>query len=312
MSSWHSPGSIYNLGHRAVAELLQHPVQVQEKVDGSFFAFGVFLDDQGEPKLSIRSKGSMIYPEAPPGIFAGAVATVRDLYDKGFLIPGYMYRGEALQRPKHNTLHYSRTPKDHIILFDVAVDEESFLDYGALDAQGERLGLEVVPQLWTGEGLSAGQLREFLSRDSVLGGQKIEGVVIKPLVPLFGPDKKRLTAKYVSEHFREVHVGEWQKSNPGGSDILATLGAKYGTPARWDKAVIHLRERGIIQGDRPQDIGPCIKEIPADIWKEEEEAILRDIMKWARPHLDRMFTRGFPEYYKQRLLEQQFEQTEAV
>ncbi len=35
MNSWHSYPSIYNLGHREVAEILKSPVNVEEKIDGS-------------------------------------------------------------------------------------------------------------------------------------------------------------------------------------------------------------------------------------------------------------------------------------
>ena len=37
-----NPRLIYNLGHAAVHSLMTTPVQAQEKVDGSFFAFGAF------------------------------------------------------------------------------------------------------------------------------------------------------------------------------------------------------------------------------------------------------------------------------
>ena len=57
MSSWHSYPSIYNLGHAAVANLLAVPHQVQEKVDGSQFSFGRFVED-GKVRLRVRSKGA--------------------------------------------------------------------------------------------------------------------------------------------------------------------------------------------------------------------------------------------------------------
>jgi len=36
--------SIYNLGHHAIATLLDAPVLVEEKVDGSQFSFEAFRD----------------------------------------------------------------------------------------------------------------------------------------------------------------------------------------------------------------------------------------------------------------------------
>ena len=56
---------VFNLGHRAVRDLLSGPVVVQEKIDGSQFSFGVGEDGT----LLIRSRGADIEPEAPPKLF---------------------------------------------------------------------------------------------------------------------------------------------------------------------------------------------------------------------------------------------------
>jgi len=49
MSSWGHYCQIYNLGHRAIADLLRGPVIIEEKIDGSQFSFGLFTspDDSG-------------------------------------------------------------------------------------------------------------------------------------------------------------------------------------------------------------------------------------------------------------------------
>ncbi len=62
-----------------------------------------------------------------------------------------------------------------------------------IQQEAERLGLEVVPLLHSGRIDSIETFRSFLARTSILGGQPIEGVVIKPVgYNLFGPDKKCL------------------------------------------------------------------------------------------------------------------------
>lgn len=53
---------VFNLGHRAVADLFLDPVTVQEKVDGSQISFGIMPQyEAGHPtgmyELHIRSKG---------------------------------------------------------------------------------------------------------------------------------------------------------------------------------------------------------------------------------------------------------------
>jgi len=305
MNSWHSYPSIYNLGHRAVSNLLTVPVNVEEKIDGSQFSFGV--DERGE--IHIRSKGAVMIPDAPEKMFTEAVETVKRLAPQ--LRPGWTYRGEYLKKPKHNSLAYSRIPNGHIILFDVNPAEEAYLPYAEKALEAERLNLEVVPLVFSGTLSSIEEFRQFLDQESILGGQKIEGVVVKPRdYNLFGPDKKVLMGKFVSEAFKEVHAKEWKNSNPSAGDIVAVLGEAYRTPARWNKAVLHLTERGALEGS-PRDIGAILKEVPADIEKECADEIKERLYKWAWPHIRRVVTRGLPEWYKDELLKRQFEQESA-
>lgn len=304
MSSWHSPQSIYNLGHKAVRELFNHPVQVQEKIDGSFFAFGLYPDDPGEP-LKIRSKGAVMNVDAPMAMFRAGADLVKSLADQ--LHSGWQYRGEFLGKPKHNTLAYDRVPKGNVILFDILTGDEEYLNYEDLSTEAGRLGLEVVPQLRCGEISSAEALRELLGITSILGGQLIEGVVVKPLVPLFGPDKKTLMGKFVSERFKEAHKLGWGESNPTGGDIIEKLQKAYGTQGRWLKAIQHLREAGVLTNS-PRDIGPLMLEIRKDTGIECKEEIMKALWKWAWPHVERGLTKGFPEFYKEKLLEAQFEE----
>jgi hypothetical protein len=168
------------------------------------------------------------------------------------------------------------------------------------------LGFETVPTLFEGMITDPQMLRDLLKTTSVLGGPTIEGMVIKNYAR-FGRDKKALMGKFVSETFKEVHAGEWKKANPGGADILALLVAKYRTPARWMKAVQHRREAGLLL-DAPQDIGPLIPEISKDVEKECKDEIMEFLYSWAWPKLRRGLSAGFAEWYKERLLERQFEQ----
>lgn len=300
MNSWHSYPSIYNVGHSAVGEIFLSPVDVEEKVDGSQFSFG--LDENGD--LHIRSKGAVMNVDAPEKMFERAAQSVKDRM--GGLRLGWTYRGEYLQKPKHNTLAYSRVPSGHIVIFDVNIGEEDYLDYEAKKREAERIGLECVPLLYSGMVDGPQQLRDLLERESLLGGQKIEGVVVKPIGrKLFGPDKKSLIAKFVSESFKEIHGKEWKKQNPTGGDILEQLGDRYLTTARWSKAVQHLSEAGLLEGS-PRDIGAILKEIPADVEKECADDIKDRLYAWAWPHIRRKVTRGLPEWYKQKLLERQF------
>jgi hypothetical protein len=80
---------------------------------------------------------------------------------------------------------------------------------------------------------------------------------------------------------------------------------EYKSIARWNKAIIHLSERGLLEGSL-RDIGAIMKEVPADIEKECVEEIKEKLWKWAWPHIRRKVVHGLPEHYKDYLLKEQF------
>lgn len=299
-SSWTTYPKVWNFGHPQVRNIFEDVVHVQEKVDGSQFSFGNI-----DGVLKIKSKGAIIDPLNPPTMFASAVATVNELAEKNLLRLNWTYRGEVLNHPKHNVLAYDRTPVRNIILFDISVGYEAFISLSELEEEALRLGLEVVPLLYVGKIDSTEQVRKFLDATSILGGQKVEGVVVKNYFR-HGIDGKQLMAKYVSEAFKEVHTGEWRAANPTKSDIIAELASDLRTPARWMKAVQHLRDANLLT-DSPKDIGPLLKEIVDDTKNEEAEKIKEALFKYAWKVIGRTITHGFPEWYKNYLLERQFD-----
>jgi hypothetical protein len=297
--------SIYNLGHSAILELLNGPVIVEEKIDGSQFSFR--KDEAGE--IHCRSKGANINILAPEGMFKNAVETVKALAPQ--MRTGFTYRGEYLNTPRHNALAYDRIPIKHIIIFDVNTGLETYARPDDRETYAKEIGLESVPVIFVGKINSMEDFRKLIDRQSVLGGQKIEGVVVKPAAfDLFGKDKKLLMGKFVAESFREVHSKAWESEHKtkGPQDILQTLKSRYGTAARWGKAKIHLEERGrlsIVQGHSASakgSAGRCAQECA--------EQISKDLFDWAWPQLRRSITHGLPEWYKEELLKRQFSQVD--
>ena len=295
LESWHSYPSVFALGHRAVADILLDEVIVEEKVDGSQFSFGLFEDG-----YRARSKGAQLNLIAPDSMFKRGCEIVQGLP----LTLGWTYRCEYLVKPKHNVMAYARIPAQHLILFDINIGHEDYLPWEAKAQEAERLGIEVVPRLFHGRLERIEMLRDLLETVSILGGQKIEGVVVKNYAR-FTVDKKAMMGKFVSEAFKEVHAAEWKSANPTQGDILQRLAEHYRTPARWQKAYQHLRESGQIE-DSPRDIGLLMREVPPDVEKECEAEIKDKLYQWAWPHIRRGLTRGLPEWYKERLLERQF------
>lgn len=303
MSSWNSYPKVFALGHAAITDILLDPVIVEEKVDGSQFSFAKLRNDAGELELRCRSRGAQLNVLAPDAMFQRGVDVAKDLFDQ--LTEGWTYRAEYLAKPKHNTLAYERTPKRHLIVFDVNTGEEKYLDYPAKASECDRLGLEIVPLIHAGTVDTIEFFRSLLDRVSILGGQKVEGVVVKNY-RRFSADGKAMIGKFVSEAFKEVHGADWKERNPQQGDIVERLVGKYRTPARWAKAVQHLREGGQIENS-PRDIGKLIPSASADIKAECEAEIKEALFAWAWPHIQRGTVAGLAEWYKQELLKRQFE-----
>ena len=226
MTSWNSYGKIYNLGHRATQTLFDGPVTIEEKVDGSQFSFGMI--DGG---IMVRSRGRVfdVNEGLGGGMFSGVCETVRRLAPQ--LKPGWTYRGEVLQKPRHNVLCYDRVPRGNIILWDIAVEDQDYMPYAAKKAEAERLGLEITPLLFEGVVESQAQLDAFKGLTSILGGP-IEGFVVKNY-SLFGRDGKTLMGKWVSDAFKEVHKKELKPDGNAKKDVEVFLADKYTTIARW-------------------------------------------------------------------------------
>jgi hypothetical protein len=296
--AWHSYPKIHNLGSRFLERLLEGEVVVEEKIDGSQFSFGVF---GGE--LKVRSRGREFHPDAADDMFKRAVESVRER--QHLLTDGWAYRGEYLKTVSHNTLKYGRVPTGNIMIFDVATGLNHWLTVEQKQSEAERIGLEHVPVLFVGQVAASREwFQELIDAESVLGGPKMEGVVIKNYAQ-FGPDGKTLMGKHVSEDFKEVHQGTWKKENPTNKDILSHLSEKYRSEARWAKAVQHLAEAGQLSDD-PKDIAALMREAQSDIVAECEGEIKDALWVHAKQVILRTSTRGLPEWYKERLLDRQF------
>lgn len=296
----HSYVKVYSLGHPAIADLFKGAVAVQEKLDGSQVTVGSI---NGE--LYARSKGARLNLEKPDGLFGPAIATAKRLHEAGLLVDGWQYRGEAICRPKHNTLAYERAPAGGVILFDIDVGLEKRLSPQEVQAEAERLGLECVPTFFYGEVTSVADLARLLDTESCLGGAKIEGIVVKNYERWSDKDGKMLMGKYVSEAFTEKHRHDWRERNPTRTDIIEAIINTYCHERRWEKAVARLRDDGLLEHS-PRDIGKLIAAIPDDIKAECEQEIKDALWSHFWPVIRRGVTRGFPDYYKRALAESQF------
>jgi len=291
--------TVFQIGHKAIKDIFNAPIIAEEKIDGSQFSFGV--NSSGE--LECRSKGKQIVIDAPDNMFQKAVDTILQLRTN--LHFDWIYRCEYLQKPKHNALAYDRTPFKNLIVFDIETAPQTFLNPEEKKAEADRLGLECVPVLYSGKVSDFSMFKELLETKSILGNVKIEGIVFKNY-ELFTIEKKVAIGKYVSESFKEVHDGEWKKSNPTPTDIVLKLIYEYKTDARYQKAIQHLAEKNELT-NTPKDIGALIKEIGQDTAKECEDEIKDKLWREFWPKVQRGILAGFPEWYKEYLAKQSFE-----
>lgn len=286
---------IFTVGDRFTRDLWRGPVEITEKIDGSQFNFGKV---QGHTYM--RSKGADIVFEDDNKMFDLAKAFVRSIEEK--LPEGVIFHGEYLNKPRHNTLAYSRVPKSHFMLFGMSGKSDwMFPEYQMRSYWVDKFGCEEVPILFYGdapEGDKYDWLMEFISEESALGMAQREGIVIKnynvPVV-LAGLSIPFLSAKLVSMEFKEKHQVAWKLGE--GKDRLAIIGEAYNSKPRWLKAIQRRRDDGLLESS-PRDIGPLLKLLHEDIEEEEKENIKEMLWKVFAKDVKRMAVSGFPEFYK--------------
>jgi hypothetical protein len=294
----HSYPKIYNIGHRAIKDIFNEEVTITEKIDGSQFSFGVYCG-----QLVCKSKNNILVNDAPDKMFIQAVETVKEIQD--LLVDGWTYRGEYLKSPNHNAITYDRTPKKHIMLYDVDRGDQDYLSYEMVNEVALKLGLEIVPLIHRGKIGSAEEMKILLERKSILGDVQIEGVVAKNYMRFNPQDGKALMCKYVSENFKEINNKNWKTKNLTGKDFVQKLADIYRNQNRWAKAVQHLKESNRLNHD-PSDISLLIREVHTDVHEECADEIKEKLFKWAWKHIGRKITAGLPEWYKEKLLVDQF------
>lgn len=288
---------ILHIGDKQIAGLFDGEVEITEKVDGSQFGFG-----KVNGRLFCRSKGRELDLDNPDQMFIDGVEYVKTIADN---IPdNYTFYGEYLKKPKHNTLAYDRIPRNHIALFGVYnYATKEFYGYDEIQRWADTLGIDAIPLIKRGESSPQEVLDLVKERVSYLGGQNIEGVVVKAYKPWLFLGQIPLTVKsgkYVTEAFKEVHIKNWKAENTNKGQLEVAV-LQYRSEARWNKAVQHLRDDGSLTGT-PKDIGPLLREVRVDIETEEKEAIKAQLWSIYKEKFLRSATEGLPQWWKEQLV----------
>lgn len=297
---------VLTIGSSMTENALVGDVIIQEKVDGSLFCFG--WNEDGE--LTVRSKGKVMDVDGPEKMFQKAV----DYIVKGLWknLPAFLHVKEQfsdcffyceyLEKPKHNVLPYSNPPKNNLVLFDALI-KGKWANRNELETYAHIFDIDVIPELFNGEA-NVEKIQELLTAQSYLGGQIVEGVVIKNYhqTLLLGGQVFPLFTKFVREEFKEKHATEWKYKGPSkGMGVVAYIDG-FKAEGRWQKSIIHAKELGTLTNS-PKDIGPLMKLIEEDVLTEETENIKEFLFKTYKEDVVRAAVRGFPQWYKEKLLE---------
>lgn len=276
--------------------ILGKPCYVQEKFDGSQFTFGYL-----EGKFYARSRGQQICEELGiPDLFAEAFLNAKALCEDERLPPNMLFRCEAICKPKHNSLKYDRIPQYSFIVYDIqdAVSNE-FMPPAEVE---QLLGgvCEFAPTLgvFPDGFVLRSQLCDYLDanqhRLSKLGGA-IEGYVFKEL----SPHPERAIVKLVRDNFKELHAGnpDWERT--GNKTGLEKVMQKLAGPARYTKALAHLKERGESEGSM-RDMPKLMKELHSDL--DSDNAEIRELL-WEvfGKEIKRQLGGGLALWYKDQL-----------
>jgi hypothetical protein len=291
--------NIHQLGGRETTGLFIGPVVIQEKIDGSQFSFA---NVDGE--LRCRSKNNAVGDGGnAEGMFGKVYKTAKAIFDTGTLPVGMVVRGECLDKPKHNVLAYGRIPVGNIIVYDIENPQRSgeYLRPAELEKQVTMWGLEVVPTLDWGE-YTIDRFQKavpvWLEKESVLGSSKIEGVVVKNYLRRDSEDNI-LMGKFVSAQFKEKMTGKPHNDKLAPVDQIIS---EFNREAIWQKALQHCREDGKLAGN-PKDIGTLVQEIKDDFKKENGQDVIDRLTELYYREIEKGILFGFPQWYKQKLLE---------
>ena len=110
-----------------------------------------------------------------------------------------------------------------------------------------------------------------------------------------------LFTKYVRPEYREAHNADWKSRSPKAS--LQDYIDGFCNENRWKKAIFHLKEKGELE-QSPRDIGKLIAEIQNDLKTEEIDNIKDVLYKHFIGDITRRAIRGFPEWYKEILIDE--------
>jgi len=286
---------------------------VEEKMDGSQLSFRLNPESK---QIIFRTRNSFIHEVDPFGNkqLAAAILAITAPEIKVLLNPNFIYRGEAIVKPRHNRIKYARCPRHYFVLFDVEnCETHKFLSYDEKVAEALRINFETAPLLFKSDKGAADEPHVWTLLDQLDKGQinsllgsapnnivKPEGIVIKNYNYIKETSGVPGLLKLVREEFQEaVHkkIDEADKKE----DITSVIGAQYAVEARYYKAVQRLRDRGDLKYEMKFDAPKIAHELDRDLFKECKDEIVHMLLAKFFPQIAIAAREDFNSWYKIKL-----------
>ena len=319
---------IKNMGDRLLTHLFDNESEISEKLDGS--QFRIYLDSDGLFEVGSKnqeglelftSRIEMTKSNGKHDMFDLAVEQAEklklklEIYLDGIGAENITLYTEYLRSKKHNALCYERVPLNNLYLFGTIYlrdDKIHNMRTSDLITLANELNLESPNILYEGKISNQEDLKEMLEGESILGGTKIEGIVIKNYSKTYPVDLLSteryvgfpLAGKLVRDEFKEVQGGEWNKQKKASS--IDGIAETYLTEARFLKSIQHLKEEEKLTFEK-KDLAILIPEVLKDLLGEEGEQINRIILNKFHEEFRRRISNYVVKQYTEFLLNKQFE-----
>ena len=304
---------ILSLGHDLVAEIFDNPVELSEKIDGSQCRIHL--------TTSHCDCGSKNTGHADEKMFELAHKQTERIWNERIWCTfgnDVTLFCEFLNKPKHNVLVYDRVPLNNLYLFGGIIDDEHLRTEDLMEVAKE---LNIEPPNILGHEVeikSEEDIKGHLTTESVLGGTKLEGVVIKNYHLSYPPLlvstqaflRYPLAGKLVRDDFKERLNKEWGGKKKKVVPLIRVVD-EFLTEARFNKTIQHVTDEGNISNEM-SDLKYLIPEFYNDLLDEEKEAIIEiamvDFWKQLRKRCDGFVVNS----YKTHLLDRQFDKIEKI
>lgn len=265
MTTFKKYPKIITLGKTETLQLLQHPVTVQEKIDGANAS--IWLDPNNQ--IAYGSRNSQL--EKTKGL-RGFVETMEQNKQQilSYLLenPTVTLYGEWLVK---HTINYPQNAYQKFYLFDIRDETPSPRDQKEVQQVAQKLGFEYPKIFVENKKVTLEELKTFVGQTGIDGTEHGEGIIIKN-VDFRDKYGDMLYAKMVGEQFAETK--KISKSKLLDSKVEEELATKYCTQARVVKVAQKLADELDVELEE-KDIPRVIQTVFYDIVEEEIWAIVK-------------------------------------